>query len=563
MRFHLAAAVAAIALSPIMARAQCVGGTINNCPSAISPQPSDVLLGWQFGQNPHTRSFTLQQISSAGPALAFSSPPPIGDVAPNTGAFTALNVTGATTLAGGTLNGSYAGNPTLSGNVAIGGTLGVTGLLTAINQVLIGTGTLAGTPYQFQSAINFDPSAGPAASRQTMFNTTLNYAGTTTNVWEGLTAFTTVNGPGVANGEINQIHAFQLVSAGATTSNTEGFEESSFNNGAITGSRQSYLSLAHNFPTGTAANYIGLNCQLVNDNTTPGSVVTRACLNFNPMTGAGSAPTFNLVIRNGDPTGVIDTLGQVMIGFIAAPNAGILTEIHGLGATSASYSLVVKNSSALNLISARDDGQIIFGTGVTFAQSGVLLTLSGPDNSGGTFPLSIRNLAGASLLAVNDANQTTIAGATTISPTGVLVNIAGPDNSSGTFPLSIRNLAGGSAILSAADNGEVVVGKAGVQFDPQSLAAAETIQGIDNSSGTIALSIKNLAAATVFLVNNAGGITGGAAGQTFNLAGAFAATQNIQTSGGVFVAGSSPGVNCPAGVTAATVVVVGGIVTHC
>lgn len=41
-----------------------------------------------------------------------------------------LGVTGATTLNGGTLNGTYSGNPTLSGNVAVGGTLGVTGTST-------------------------------------------------------------------------------------------------------------------------------------------------------------------------------------------------------------------------------------------------------------------------------------------------------------------------------------------------------------------------------------------------------------------------------------------------
>lgn len=50
------------ALLPVAARAQCTGGLIDNCPAAVTPQPSDEALTWQINQTPHTRKMTLQQI---------------------------------------------------------------------------------------------------------------------------------------------------------------------------------------------------------------------------------------------------------------------------------------------------------------------------------------------------------------------------------------------------------------------------------------------------------------------------------------------------------------------
>lgn len=49
-----------------VAQAQCVGGLVGNCPVAVSPQPSDLLLGWQSGQTPHTRAFSLNTVAAAG-----------------------------------------------------------------------------------------------------------------------------------------------------------------------------------------------------------------------------------------------------------------------------------------------------------------------------------------------------------------------------------------------------------------------------------------------------------------------------------------------------------------
>lgn len=45
-----------------MARAQCTGGLIDNCPNAVSPASNDVALTWQQAQSPHTRQMSLSQI---------------------------------------------------------------------------------------------------------------------------------------------------------------------------------------------------------------------------------------------------------------------------------------------------------------------------------------------------------------------------------------------------------------------------------------------------------------------------------------------------------------------
>lgn len=44
--------------------AQCAGGLIVNCPTAVSPQPTDVLQLWQLGQTPHMRKVPLSSVLS-------------------------------------------------------------------------------------------------------------------------------------------------------------------------------------------------------------------------------------------------------------------------------------------------------------------------------------------------------------------------------------------------------------------------------------------------------------------------------------------------------------------
>lgn len=48
------------------ASAQCIKGLIINCLPAVSPLPTDYVLGWQNAQSPHTRKFTLSQLGGGG-----------------------------------------------------------------------------------------------------------------------------------------------------------------------------------------------------------------------------------------------------------------------------------------------------------------------------------------------------------------------------------------------------------------------------------------------------------------------------------------------------------------
>lgn len=82
------------------AQAQCAGGLISNCPPAVSPQLTDIIPVWQFGQNPHQRKIALSDVLTIGLTGTFASPPPMGNVAPNTGAFTTLSASGTVSGAG-------------------------------------------------------------------------------------------------------------------------------------------------------------------------------------------------------------------------------------------------------------------------------------------------------------------------------------------------------------------------------------------------------------------------------------------------------------------------------
>lgn len=64
-----------LAFAPAPAFAQCPGGLIPNCPAAVSPTASDLLLLWQGAQSPHSRNLTLQTLATSftsGGLLSFS-----------------------------------------------------------------------------------------------------------------------------------------------------------------------------------------------------------------------------------------------------------------------------------------------------------------------------------------------------------------------------------------------------------------------------------------------------------------------------------------------------------
>lgn len=250
----------------------------------------------------------------------------------------------------------------VTGATTFGAAVGVTGLLTATGGTLIGTGTIEGSPYQFQSAINFDPSAAGASGstyRKSMFNTTLTYAGNTTNVWEGLTQFTTVNGPGQANGEINGIHSYAQFNAGSTIAGYENFEASLFNNGAISGSVNGFLSIPTNGPTGTAATIFGMKFALNNQNTTVGSITTYAAIDNEARLGAGTDATTNYFIRNADTKGYISTLAPIVIGSLGTP-AGIQLQVVGADNSGATLPVDILSANGNHSLRVGNDNTVYF-----------------------------------------------------------------------------------------------------------------------------------------------------------------------------------------------------------
>lgn len=149
---HVIFAVTLI-LTPLSAWAQCAGGLLSNCPAAVSPQTNDLVYGWQPGQTPHSRSFTLTQIGTAVVTIPFASPPPLGNVTPNTGAFTSLSATGAATVNGNVVFGN---GSTVKGTLAGGGggaSLTLSGGTNATYSIINDKGTLA----QFSGTSNTNP----------------------------------------------------------------------------------------------------------------------------------------------------------------------------------------------------------------------------------------------------------------------------------------------------------------------------------------------------------------------------------------------------------------------
>lgn len=333
--------------------------------------------------------------------------------------------------------------------------------LTVGTSALFGIGTIETTAHQFQAAYNADPSLGPADTRQSMFQTTLTYAGNSTNIWENLNSFVTVNGPGIANGEINTIHSFLQTNVGANTAVAEGFESSTLNFGT-TGTFTGYLGLFNNGIAGTASTVNGMTLYLNNLNATSGAVGQWAGINIGPMVGGGSVPTFYSAIRIPDAAGGIVTLGGIQIGALG-------------NATPGKFLLI------------------------------------GADNSGSTFTFQATNTAGNGMLIANNGTVNFQEAGVTVNTTAVGPNLVvqGTTNSAANFAISVKNLAA-TNLFSIANNGAIAMAATGVSFNPTGVGPNLFVQGSNNSAGTFSLSIKNLAATNLLSIDNSGAITVGA-----------------------------------------------------
>ena len=276
--------------------------------------------------------------------------------------------------------------------------------------VLFGTGTLATGPNQFQVAFNYDPSTGPSYTRQSVFNTTLSYATATNNIWENCSSRVFLNGPGEAMGEVNALHGFVQVNAGAHFHYGEAVESSCVNNG-IMDTYSGYLSLVGNGVTGTANVLSGMTIYMTNDNPAPAAIGVWAGINFLGRSGAGSQPTYYLAIRNEDPNAGIATVGGIVVGELGNAMPGRLN-IVGTD-TSSSTLPFIYNTSAGNVFYFSNDGVVHFpmaGVTINSPAAGSALTIVGHDNNPGTFPIAVHNQSGTVCFAVNNSGFVEIGG---------------------------------------------------------------------------------------------------------------------------------------------------------
>lgn len=121
MKFWIATALVFLVSGTAQAQApwpgQCPAGVASTAigcqPAAVTPSPTDLIQGWQVGQSPRSRPFQVQQLfTGAAPAAAFASPPSIGNILPNTGAFTTLSASGNATVGGSLQVGAGVSPPT-------------------------------------------------------------------------------------------------------------------------------------------------------------------------------------------------------------------------------------------------------------------------------------------------------------------------------------------------------------------------------------------------------------------------------------------------------------------
>ncbi len=234
--------------------------------------------------------------------------------------------------------------------------------LTVTNNASVGgTLNLAGN---MQDALTIDYSAlSPpgGASRQIMWSTTLSPSVNTTNIWENDSSFVYLNGPGIANQEINVRHSYLQVNAGATFTTGELYEGSAENLGTMTTNPlTAFEGFFHNTASATAYGFNGLAGYLVNDNTTPGSVGTFALISMGAMQGSGSAPTYDYLIRGGDPKATLAMLGNENIGGLGQPPSTTMLQVDGVDNLSTSTPIYVQNLAGTKLFTVADDGTVQF-----------------------------------------------------------------------------------------------------------------------------------------------------------------------------------------------------------
>lgn len=167
----------------------------------------------------------------------------------------------------------------------------------------------------FGSNVTVDLAAASSDVRYFYLNNTLAPSTTTSNVWEQMNSFAEFSS-GTTTGEINLVHSYFQVDAGAHTAGSETYEASNLNNGTMTG-LDGLLVTFRNGTTGTVSNsYTGVYLQFDNDNTTANSVAAWVGIACYPMNGAGSHPTFQYCLENNDSQQIVASAGPAKFGNI-------------------------------------------------------------------------------------------------------------------------------------------------------------------------------------------------------------------------------------------------------
>jgi hypothetical protein len=340
-----------------------------------------------ISQSTSAGAVAVQAPLSGIAAPMFAAPPPLG-ATPNSGSFTTL---------------------------------------TASTSFLIGTGTLSGSAYQFQSALNLDPSAGASNShyRENMANTTLTYTSGAqpANTVEAFNSFVTVNGPNNAQGEINAMHAYVQINSGVVVTQIECIEASASNSGSVT-TWDGVLSIVTNGPSATAASLNGLVVGLTNQNTAAASIGNYTGFYMGAMIGS-SIPTDYYAIHNADSNASINTLGGVVIGS-NTPQAGPASYYQQTADNSSgTYGFQIKNLSGSNLLYMNNAGNLTVTATINTTSgqitSGAAVVAATVLNSGtytvATLPTASSNKGARAF--VTDATSPTFLGALTGSGTVV------------------------------------------------------------------------------------------------------------------------------------------------
>ena len=342
-------------------------------------------------------------------------------------------------LTGGgcTTNCTFGGTTAATGPLAVGS--GTPLIVTVTPTATSGNTGVFGVTQAFDHSQN----GGTNDDRWTMFQTTLSPSQTTADTWENLNSFLYLNGPGIASHEINLMHSYFQVNAGANTVQAEDIESSMQNFGTV-GNYDDFLAIQHNTTTGTAQYLVGIGGNLIQDNTTPGSILSYAMFACGPMQGSGAAPTLNFCLQNKDPNGAITTLGSVGIGTASVPVSGRQLEIHGPDSSGTTDPIWVNASNARVQFYVSDgdvsqfSGNVIIGTGGVLGGS---LTINAATSGQAVKLVGATGTAGIQVVTVPDA-ATTLAGlavpetftaAQTFSGT---VNVTGALSANGTAAVS-------------------------------------------------------------------------------------------------------------------------------